>query len=100
MSRCPCKRWLIRGNHDKKSMGWYLSHGWDLVAEQITLDIYGKRVALSHRPITAHDDFDINIHGHFHNSGHHPEDATTGKHRLLFMEHEYKPVSLRKLVEG
>ena len=28
-----CKKWLIRGNHDKKSDMWYLNHGWDFVAE-------------------------------------------------------------------
>lgn len=94
-----CKWWLIRGNHDKKTLGWYLSHGWDFVADEITLQIFGKRVALSHKPITIHDNFDLNIHGHHHNTGHHPEDQVTDKHRLVFLEHSYMPINLRRLVE-
>ena len=99
MNMCAGKRWLIRGNHDRKSMGWYLSHGWNFVAEEVTLDLFGKRVSLSHKPIVSRDDFDLNIHGHHHNTLHHPEDETTDKHRLLFIEHEYCPVSLRRIVE-
>lgn len=99
MAVCPGKRWLIRGNHDRKSLGWYFSHGWDFVADEMTVEVFGKRVALSHKPITAHSDFDLNIHGHHHNTGHHPEDETTEKHRLVFIEHSYTPVNLRRLVE-
>ncbi len=99
MLACKGRRWLVRGNHDNKSLGWYFGHGWDFVADEVSLDIFGKRVALSHKPITIHDNFDLNIHGHHHNTGHHPEDETTAKHRLLFIEHEYAPVNLRRIVE-
>lgn len=27
------KKWLIKGNHDKKSNSWYLNHGFDFVAD-------------------------------------------------------------------
>ena len=97
---CAGKWWLVRGNHDRKSLSWYLSHGWDFVAEEVTIEVFGKRVVLSHKPITGRDDFDLNIHGHHHNTGHHPEDETTEKHRLVFIEHTYSPINLRKLVEG
>lgn len=100
MAVCAGKRWFIRGNHDRKSNSWYLSHGWDFVADEMTLNIFGKRVALSHRPITAHDDFDINIHGHFHNTEREPGGGITEKHRLIFIEHTYTPVNLRAIVEG
>ena len=93
------KRWLIRGNHDKKSSGWYMSHGWDCVADELLLDIFGKRILFSHRPATI-GIFNLNIHGHHHNTGHHPEDETTSKHCLVFIEHEYSPISLRKIVES
>ena len=100
MAACPGKRWLIRGNHDRKSLGWYLSHGWDFVADEVTLGIFGKRVALSHKPLDISAGFDLNIHGHCHNTGHHPEYELASKRKLLFIEHTYAPVSLRKLVEG
>jgi len=98
MEVCPGKRWLVKGNHDRKSLGWYLAHGWDAVADSLTLQIYGKRVTFSHRPLVD-GDFDLNIHGHLHNSLRHPECTTTAKHRLIYMEHTYTPLSLRKTVE-
>jgi calcineurin-like phosphoesterase family protein len=99
MDACAGKRWLLRGNHDRKSLGWYLSHGWHAVADELKLEVFGKKILFSHRPVTAHADFDLNIHGHHHNTGHHPEDETTEKHRLLFIEHTYAPVNLRRIVE-
>lgn len=93
------RKWLLRGNHDKKSLGWYLDHGWDFVADEIIIDIFGKRVLFSHRP-TAECVFDINIHGHHHNTEHHPEDEISVKNKLIFIEHEYKPINLRSIVEG
>jgi len=99
MKECKGSGWLIKGNHDKKSNSWYLNHNWDFVADQIVITMFGERIALSHKPILAHSDFDINIHGHHHNTLHHPEDNITAKHKLLFIEHTYAPINLRKLVE-
>lgn len=64
-----CKKWLIRGNHDNKSDNWYLTHGWDFVADAILLRILGVQTLLTHIP---HPDtgYGINIHGHFHNQDH------------------------------
>lgn len=93
-----CHTILIRGNHDKKSMTWYLNHGWDCVADEMTLNVFAKTVILSHRPIDRVGEF-VNVHGHLHNSDHHPECVTDERHILVKMEHEYMPVALRKLVE-
>ena len=98
---CPGKKWLCRGNHDRKSLTWYLAHGWDFVAESIIINAFGKRIALSHKPLTLwddSDDFDINVHGHHHNTLHHPEDEVSKYHKLLFIEHDYSPINLRKAV--
>jgi calcineurin-like phosphoesterase family protein len=96
-----CKKWLIRGNHDKKSLGWYFDHGWDCVADEITLAVFGKSIIFSHRP-TASDKYDLNIHGHMHNTGHHPEmiPRITPRSRLIIMEHHYSPMNLRRIVES
>lgn len=100
----PCKKWLIRGNHDRKSLGWYLSHGWDFVGDSVQLNIFGKNILLTHKPINweviSWLNLDMNIHGHLHNTGHHPEYHQTPKHRCIFMEHHYKPIDLRKIAEG
>lgn len=67
----PCKKWLVRGNHDKKTNSWYLEHGWDFVGEEIRMKYYNRIIiAFSHYPIKYNNDFDINIHGHFHNHLH------------------------------
>ena len=65
----PCKKILIRGNHDKQSSKWYLEHGWDVVFEKTMylLTKYGN-VILSHKPIWPIPKFyRYNIHGHLHN---------------------------------
>jgi len=38
------KRILIRGNHDRKSNSWYLSHGWDFVCETFSMKHLGKDI--------------------------------------------------------
>lgn len=95
-----CKKWLVRGNHDNKTMSWYLTHGWDFVSDELTLELFGKRILFTHIPCTLHDNFDLNIHGHLHNTNHRNIEGLTEKHKLIYLEHEYKPFSLRKLVEG
>jgi len=62
----PGKLWLIKGNHDKKSYTWYLSHGFDMVCESVSLKRYGMRILLSHVPVEDFGQYDLNIHGHFH----------------------------------
>ena len=97
---CPGLKWLIRGNHDKKSNTWYHKHGWDFVADHIMLRVFGASILLSHKPLEVVPVNHINVHGHHHNTGNHPEDKVDGRHRLVYIEHDYTPVSLRSLVEG
>ncbi|MFW6219610.1 MAG: metallophosphoesterase [bacterium] len=61
-----CKKWFLMGNHDKKSMSWYLQHGFDFVAETITLNLYGHKIMFSHIPQRDIGIYTINIHGHLH----------------------------------
>jgi calcineurin-like phosphoesterase family protein len=97
------KKWLIKGNHDKRTYSWYLERGWDFVGEEIILEVYGMRILFSHKPV-INTHIDINIHGHFHNC---PEEKWESylkerlnkNHILLKMEHEYKPFNLRHIVE-
>lgn len=94
---CKGHQWLIRGNHDKKSIAWYLSNGWDCVVDRITMDVFGEKILLSHNPVDSQD-CTINIHGHHHNNRHHPEDVTNSKHRLIVLEHHYAPIKLEKII--
>jgi len=98
-----CKKIMVKGNHDKKSYGWYMDHGWDFVCNSVGMGLYGKKLLFSHMPMRDTGLFDLNIHGHFHNSDHrrqepHLADILTDKHLLVMMEHEYKAISLEKLI--
>lgn len=101
MNVCQCnQKWLLRGNHDRRSLSYYLSHGWSCVADEIKLLVYGRNILFSHRPADANrDDYELNIHGHHHNTRHHPEDIVSDRHLLVFLEHKYEPVSLKKLLQ-
>lgn len=112
------KRILIRGNHDKRSNSWYMEHGWHLVCDSFTLNTHGKRILFSHIPQKDNGQFDLNIHGHFHNTLHRLLEARwvtpteeernkddlkvlTPKHRLLAIEYtDYKPVQLTKFLNS
>ena len=106
LSEIPAKKkWLVKGNHDKRTNTWYLERGWDSVCDALLLNVYGKRVLLTHIPYKDLGYFDINIHGHFHNSDYkknEPEIAAllTDRHILIKLEHEYKPYILRSLIEN
>lgn len=97
------RKWLIRGNHDNKSDCWYLNHGWDFVGDELILSKYGKRILFSHAPQPI-GMYDINIHGHLHNSTHHNDEIELIRHSgqmLLAMEYtQYKPVNLKNFIEG
>lgn len=98
-----CKKWLIRGNHDKKSVKWYLDHGWDFVGEQIIIKLFGKDIVFSHKPIQKIDICGLNIHGHFHNSKHRDAEFENfyyeGFHKLLAIEYtNFQPVILEKFI--
>lgn len=99
----PGKKWLIKGNHDKRSSSWYLSRGWDFVGYSITINHFGYKILMSHIP-QPDTGYDINIHGHFHNTDHRkhePEIAAilTSKHYLLALEYNnYLPWNLSSVV--
>ena len=102
------KKWLIRGNHDKKADSWYLNNGWDFVGNYITINYENTVVVFSHKPVELMA-ADINLFGHFHNAT--PERvkeiepelfeiANKPGHMLLMLEHHYTPFKLKHLLKG
>ena len=62
------KIYLIRGNHDHHTNGWYVARGFDKVYDRpVVID---KNVLLSHAPITTEYNCGelINLFGHVHNN--------------------------------
>jgi calcineurin-like phosphoesterase family protein len=100
-------KWLIRGNHDRKSTNWYMTHGWEVVIDALTFTEFGAKIALSHKPIED-SGYDINIHGHFHNSQlganfaeKNPDciGIINNKQKLVALEYtNYMPLNLEKLI--
>lgn len=90
--------WLVTGNHDKRTLSWYISKGWAFVGHSLSLNIYGKRLLFTHEPAYQLGEYDLNIHGHLHNTGHRPAHLTE-KHLLYAPENEgYAPVRLDRLI--
>ena len=99
------KHWLCKGNHDRKSDSFYVLHGWDFVGDQIIIKRFGYRILFSHQPQEDGNYFDINIHGHFHNTDYEAKDPVNcaklcKKHYLVKLEHEYKPFLLKTIVRN
>lgn len=66
------KKWLIRGNHDHHSISWYLRNGWDMVADEMVINAFGKKILFTHIPLPKREGVTRNIHGHLHASKSHP----------------------------
>lgn len=99
-----CKKWLVRGNHDNKSNSWYIRHGWDFVCDSFSDVYFGTRITFSHKPVEWTGQYDLNIHGHFHNTDHRSHEPElraiqNERQRLLAIEYtEYKPVLLETFI--
>lgn len=69
---------LVRGNHDKKTLGWYLDNGWDFVCDSFILEHMSEKVLFSHKPQDISDsDVTKNIHGHTHGNNHRSDEHGT-----------------------
>lgn len=99
MSAFGGKKWLVLGNHDHRSWGWYMRAGWDFVGHSVGLEMFGKRILLTHRPKVPCPEGVINVHGHLHNTGKFPDGYDPAVNRLVLCEHTYSPVRLRSIVE-
>lgn len=114
------KKILVKGNHDHKSSSWYRKNGWDFVCKEFKDTLFGKNILFSHKPRPWDGEYDINIHGHFHNSlprllagewkvdgekERNEQDLVSyldkGEHKLLALEYEgYKPIKLDKFINN
>jgi calcineurin-like phosphoesterase family protein len=90
MSKWGRSRILIRGNHDRKSEGYYLDCGFTSVCNAMVLTKYGLNMYLTHIPRELWDSIDLCIHGHFHGNSH-----RMGEHEGFYGE-KYYEVALEK----
>ena len=90
--------YLIKGNHERKSSGFYRNVGFQVIPNKTKLDEY--KVILSHWPLADSDipDGYINIHGHIHDK---PLDNTLDKSKHICVAVErinYEPIEIEKLL--
>lgn len=98
-----CKKILVLGNHDSKSVSWYLDHGWDFVCDSFKFKYCGKIICFSHKPQPWDGDWEINVHGHLHNLGHRDNEYKNLKqwHKLYAPElMGYKPIELSSFIQS
>lgn len=67
LSTLPGKKILVRGNHDEKSLLYYMKNGFDFAVDSFAMMYRGLDILFTHEPVLFHT-HDINIHGHLHNN--------------------------------
>jgi len=111
----PGRKILVRGNHDNKSVMYYMEHGFDFACDAMVF----RGAWLTHKPWLGElpEGTHVNVHGHLHNvwDGFLPEDpekeqedfvfaARNGRlqrpwHRLFAVEYtDYRPVDFDKFI--
>ena len=97
-----CRRILVRGNHDRKSINRYMNNWRDFVCDRFDMKVWHKKICFTHKPVVWDWEFDYNIHWHFHDTqNRNQEDSCniTWYHKLLALEYtDYKPVNLEKFL--
>ena len=97
LSRLPGKKVLVRGNHDKRSISWYMRNGFDVACDSI--EIGGN--LFTHKPLDiVPDHIRFNIHGHLHECVHR-EPAKNPRCRLVSLEdYGYTPILVDRVLRG
>ena len=90
---------MIRGNHDRRSRGFYAGLGIQLVKEPFVMDRDPwPRLIFSHWPVFPIPKDALNLHGHIHNNPH-PEVGP--QHVNLSIEvRDYRPWRLGEVIEA
>jgi calcineurin-like phosphoesterase family protein len=94
----PGRKVLTIGNHDTKSITWYMRNGFDFCCQSFSWRTLGLDIVFSHEPLT-NDNYDLNIHGHLH-LGHRDGLYVDDRHHLVALETDgYRPVKLESIVK-
>lgn len=66
IAKRPFKKILVRWNHDRNSLDWYMNHWRDFACDSFSINKYWRKFLFTHIPIIPLPPDTINIHGHFH----------------------------------
>jgi calcineurin-like phosphoesterase family protein len=95
MDSLPGKKILVRGNHDSKSISYYMGHGFDFACDALVL----SGCYFTHKPSEMlPEGCQYNVHGHMHNRV--AADYRKYPHcRLFALEHnKYQPMLLERFL--
>lgn len=92
--KLPGRKILVRGNHDTRSIPYYMKVGWDFACDSFTMKMEGITILFSHAPVWGYRNANINIHGHFHDL--HREDFIRLYLPLSLESMGYKPIAMDK----
>ena len=67
VAKLPGKKILVRGNHDEKSLMYYMKHGFDLAVDSLSMKYRGLDILFTHEPKNIQEN-DKKIQGHLHNN--------------------------------
>jgi len=93
-----CKKILVRGNHDKKSLEFYLTKWFDFVVDEFKI----KNIIFSHIPKINLEEWEINIHWHLHTKSHHLSEYTDKPENYILYSAEkenYMPAFLNQFLK-
>jgi len=102
IKQIPGTRILVKGNHDKRSDGWYRRHGWSFVCQSFVNRYEGLDILFAHIPVVPDYRYSIQIHGHTHGGTHRLTETTYDPswHMEIALEvTNYKPVLLDTLIK-
>lgn len=100
---------LVKGNHDHKTLNWYMDHGFNLACKTFTGRYFGYNILFSHIPrdLKNYPNIDYNIHGHFHEGNHRSSEPEitafydpTRHIKLALEDSNYQPWDLEALLKG
>lgn len=98
-----CTKVLIRWNHDKSWVNFYMNKWFNFVADKIEIEDYmWFNIVFSHIPIKRLKKWRINIHWHLHTNSHHiSEYSKNPKNYILYSaeKENYMPILLNELLK-
>ncbi len=92
------KLFLMRGNHDRRSVSFYNRFGITMVKDPYQMETdTGLKLIFSHRPIVPLPPGLLNLHGHVHNN---PTPGLGSRHINLSIEvRQYRPWKLSEILQ-
>ena len=66
MEQLPGHKILVRGNHDRQSIFWFIKRGFSAVVDSLRLD----EIYMTHEPSQLIPGTTANLHGHTHGDDH------------------------------